>query len=195
MAHEEKLKVKHSPESSAEHGPETAAGERLKQLEKSPERQAEKEPDQTETLEKARSEAAKEALSSRETKPGHREETEREPHHAPSPSRKQKAAEYDKTMKGVRSQLSKPSRSFSKAIHQPTVEKASDVVGASVARPNAILAGSFTAFVAVLGLYLWAWHVGFRLTGFEFIGAFAIGWIIGMLLDLLRVAFKRHRIS
>jgi hypothetical protein len=38
----------------------------------------------------------------------------------------------------------------------------------------------------VLALYVFAKTLGFTLSGFETIGAFVIGWIIGILFDFLR---------
>lgn len=108
-------------------------------------------------------------------------------------TKSRKKTEYEATMKSVRSQLSRPSRAFSKFVHSPGVEKASEVTGATIARPNAILAGSFTAFLAVLGTYVIAHFIGFRLSGFETIAAFALGWLAGVLFDLIRVAFHRRR--
>ncbi len=72
-------------------------------------------------------------------------------------------------------------------IHNPVVEKTSEVVGATVARPNAILAGALVAFFAVLAVYLTAKHFGYVLSGFETIGAFIVGWVIGILYDFFKV--------
>lgn len=78
-------------------------------------------------------------------------------------------------------------RAFSKFIHNPAVEKTSEAVGNTVARPNAILAGAVVAFFLVLLVYVVAKFYGYRLSGFETIGAFIIGWIIGILYDFFRV--------
>ena len=95
------------------------------------------------------------------------------------------------TMKQTRSHLSTPSRAFSKAIHNPTVEKTSDVVGSTVARPNAILFASISAFVLVGILYLVARYYGYRLSGFETMAAFIIGWVLGLLFDYSSLMFKK----
>lgn len=102
-------------------------------------------------------------------------------------SKTQKKLAYKQTMRHIQSEMPPTSRVFSKVIHSPIVESTSDVIGKTVARPNAVLAGSFTAFVVTLGLYSLAQYIGFPLSGFEMIGAFIVGWIIGILFDFLRV--------
>lgn len=102
-------------------------------------------------------------------------------------SKKQKTASYNAHMKKLQAELPPVQRGFSKLIHNPVVEKTSEVVGNTVARPNAVLAGAFLAFVAVLIVYLTAKHFGYVLSGFETIGAFIVGWILGILYDFFRV--------
>ncbi|HJM04364.1 MAG TPA: hypothetical protein QF549_01865 [Candidatus Saccharimonadaceae bacterium] len=102
-------------------------------------------------------------------------------------SKKEKSASFKKHMKQVQSELPAPQRAFSKIIHNPVVEKTSEAVGKTIARPNAILAGSVVAFFAVLAVYLIAKNLGYVLSGFETIAAFIVGWLIGILYDYLRV--------
>ena len=96
-------------------------------------------------------------------------------------------ATYKRTMKQVQSELSTPSRAFSKVIHTKAVEKTSEALESTVARPNAILAGAIGAFVLTLAIYLLAKHFGYRLSGSETIAGFVIGWVCGLLLDYFRV--------
>jgi hypothetical protein len=102
-------------------------------------------------------------------------------------SKKEKKASYQKHMKTLQAELPPAQRAFSKVIHNPIVEKTSEVVGSTVARPNAILAGALFAFFAVLAVYLVAKHYGYELSGFETIGAFIVGWVFGILYDFFRV--------
>lgn len=102
-------------------------------------------------------------------------------------SKKEREASYSRTMKKVQSELSGPSRTFSKVIHNKVVEQVSETVGATVARPNAIASGAIAAFLATLALYYIAKNIGYQLSGFETIGAFAAGWLVGILFDYLRV--------
>lgn len=101
-------------------------------------------------------------------------------------SKKEKEASFKKHMKDVQAEMKPAQRAFSKVIHNPVVEKTSEFIGSTVARPNAILAGSVVAFFAVLGVYLLAKNLGYVLSGFETIAAFVVGWLIGLLYDFLR---------
>lgn len=102
-------------------------------------------------------------------------------------------ANYKRTMTQVQSELSGPSRTFSKIIHNKTIEKVSDTLESTIARPNAILAGAFMAFVFTLALYLIAKNFGYRLSGFETIGGFILGWIVGILFDYFKVMITGKR--
>lgn len=139
--------------------------------------------------EKARAEALEAAVS---VEKGGAEKDHKPKNAAPARrrgpiSKKDKAASFDKHMKQVQAELPPAQRVFSKFIHSPAIEKASEVIGSTVARPNAILAGSVTAFFLVLGVYLVSKNLGYPLSGFESIGAFVIGWIIGLLYDYFKV--------
>lgn len=96
-------------------------------------------------------------------------------------------ADRDKAYKNImdvtRTQMSAPARAFSKVIHNPFIEKTSEVVGSTIARPNAILTGSVSALILVLGVYTIAHFFGYPLSGFETIGAFILGWLIGIIYD------------
>ena len=96
-------------------------------------------------------------------------------------------ADRDKAYKNImdvtRTQMSASARAFSKVIHNPVVEKTSEVIGSTVARPNAILTGSVSALILVLGVYTIAHFFGYPLSGFETIGAFILGWLIGIIYD------------
>lgn len=102
-------------------------------------------------------------------------------------SKQERKASYDRTMREVRSQMSGPSRAFSSVIHNPVVEKVSDAVGNTVARPNAILSGAGFAFVFTTAIYLVARHYGYPLSGAESIASFAAGWIVGLVFDYFRL--------
>jgi hypothetical protein len=94
---------------------------------------------------------------------------------------------YKKTMKQVQKELSPAARTFSKVIHNKVIEKISDTASNTIARPNSILFGSFSAFVITLAVYLMAKSSGYQLSGSESILSFTIGWIIGVIFDYLRV--------
>jgi hypothetical protein len=67
---------------------------------------------------------------------------------------KEREASYKQHMTQVQAELKPAQRAFSKVIHNPVVEKASDAIGGTIARPNAILSGAVVAFFLVLGVYV-----------------------------------------
>lgn len=138
-----------------------------------------------ETGETAKHEALEAAIA--HEKPANKERDTPSPAVRRGSIKSERAASYKRTMAHVQSEMSAPSRAFSRVIHNKAVEKASDVAGATIARPNAILAGSIFAFVFTLATYLIAKHYGYQLSGFETIGSFALGWVVGLLFDYLRV--------
>ncbi len=108
-------------------------------------------------------------------------------------TKKQLDNSFASQMTHTRAQMGPASRTFSKLIHAKPVEKVSDAVGSTIARPNALLSGSITAFLAVAILYLTAKHYGFQLSGFETIGAFIVGWIFGILYDYFTIMIRGHK--
>ncbi len=149
---------------------------------------------QERTQEHARTEALESAVSIEKKSLGH------ETSATPSPalrrgaiSKRELDANYKRTMKQVQSELSAPSRTFSKVIHTKAVEKISEALETTIARPNAILAGAISAFIVTLGMYLLAKHFGYRLSGFETIGGFIVGWVAGIVFDYLRVMITGKR--
>lgn len=102
-------------------------------------------------------------------------------------SKKEKEASFKRHMQQAQTHMSAPSRVFSKFIHNKAVERTSEAVGSTIARPNAILSGAIAAFILVLATYLIAKHFGYVLSGFETIAAFGAGWLLGILYDYLRV--------
>ncbi len=164
---------------------EKAAAERSTELrEKAAEANVEHEARKAEReADEARAEARKEAKTAEEHLPN--QESAKDV----GASGMGRESAYRQTMKSIQHEMTGPQRIFSKVIHNRTVEAVSDVVGSTVARPNAILSGAVCAFLVVLGLYSLAKYMGFALYGGETIAAFVIGWLLGLLFDLLRTMF------
>ncbi len=108
-------------------------------------------------------------------------------------SKEQLNSSFTSQMKGVESELKPAERLFSRFLHAKPVEKASDAIGSTVARPNAMLSGSITAFIAITGLYFIAKYYGFQLSGFETIAAFIIGWVVGIIYDYATVMIRGNK--
>lgn len=164
---------------------ERLAAERERSAEKSHEKDVEKA--KHEALEAINKTEREKKESQQETSPA-----EKRTHHRAN-TKAARDANFKREMKQVQSQLSAPGRAFSKFIHVAPIEKTSEAIGATIARPNAILFGSFFAALATLGLYLWARHAGYPLSGFETIGAFVLGWLVGIIVDFTRIMITGKR--
>lgn len=177
-------KNKFSPEK--EFNPEAlneAANERREQLRESYEKSPEK---PVENLDEVRREALEKATSiEQEQKREERTASPAERRTGPI-SKHEREASYKATMGEIQTHMSPASRTFSKIIHNKTVEKVSEVTGNTIARPNAMLSGAIGAFILTLGVYLVAKNIGFELSGFESIGAFILGWILGLGYDFIK---------
>lgn len=161
---------------------EESAAERLKkQAEQAAERQHGK-------LDNARHEALEQA-ETRETTKAEKPLTPETPRQITKDDR---TASYQKTMKKMQSELPPASRTFSKVIHNPAVEKASEAIGNTVARPNLIIAGALGAIASVI-VYFVARHYGYVLSGSETIILFGCGWVIGAIIEYARVGFLNKR--
>lgn len=150
--------------------------------EQSAENGAEKQSDARHETERAL-EHAQSAEKQKDAATRERSPAERRKH---APSRAERASAYEHLMNDARSAMSPAGRAFSKLIHAPVVESVSETVGKTVARPNAILAGSFSAFVLTLFVYLVARYYGYPLSGSEALAAFAGGWVLGLLIDYFK---------
>lgn len=162
--------------------------DKSERLSKTPEKSVELSPRDIETrAEKARDEALESAIS---VESGGKEKSEKKPNSHKGPiSKKQRELSYHQTMKHVQDELSITSRTFSKVIHNKYVERTSEVIGNSIARPNAMFAGAFMAFLLTLLTYTIAKTIGYNLSGFETIASFIIGWLIGITYDYFKVLF------
>lgn len=167
-----------------EHSPSSEVAKNYEHRPTSPE-QAQKE------IESARKEALGNALEEKKYNVASHEESD--PVQPSTMSGNALKQGFSKTMNRVRAEMPMPQRVFSKMIHNPTVEKASDVIGSTVARPDAVLSGSLSALILTAVLYFTAKYYGFSLSGSETILAFVGGWLLGILFDLLRGAFRRRR--
>ncbi len=100
--------------------------------------------------------------------------------------------EFTHTMVAIQQEMPPAQRAFSRFIHNKPVEVTSDFLASTIARPNAMLAGSICAFILMLAVYLFTKSIGYVLSGFELIAAFAIGWVLGMIYDYMRTMFNNR---
>ncbi|NDD84730.1 hypothetical protein EBZ38_10745, partial [bacterium] len=131
------------------------------------------------------------AISGKELNPTETAPTERQDGYI---NRELKDMAYRRTMNSTRRNLSAPSRLVSKLIHQPVVEKVSEVASASVARPSGIIGGGLCA---VTGSFLLLWltkKYGYEYNYLMFIIFLAAGFVFGVIIELvLYVTVTRRR--
>lgn len=132
------------------------------------------------------------AKSSEEHSPS---KTEKSPDAHPVLVNKQlKDMAFARAMTRARKKLPAPSRVFSKVVHQPTIDAASEFVGKTVARPSGMLGGAVVAFLGS-SILLWVTrHYGYEYNYFAVILLFGIGLAIGLSVELIWRFFK-HRQS
>lgn len=94
-----------------------------------------------------------------------------------------KAHSFNTVMHHVRQHMSKPERNFSKFIHRPAVEKTSEVLGKTVARPSGIAGASVAAFIGLLSVYSIAKFAGFQLSGSEMPLLLLAGFASGLFIE------------
>ncbi|MDO4781182.1 MAG: hypothetical protein Q4A34_02230 [Candidatus Saccharibacteria bacterium] len=188
--HQNTTEVINSPEAEkAQREAQERIHDALERKVQNAETAAEREKTALEAMEKARetAESAKEKVSNKKEKVSDVERPQR------GPTKAERKKSFNRTMVAVQSQMSAPSRTFSKIIHNPIVEKVSDTAGRTVARPNAILSGSLSAFTLTIIIYTIAQMNGYPLSGAESIAAFVIGWIIGIVIDYIRITYRGGR--
>ncbi len=72
---------------------------------------------------------------------------------------------------------------MSRIVHHPVVEKVSDLIGATVARPSGLIGAALTGSVGLLLIYLTAKNIGYSLSGFEMPLLLVIGFIFGLFVE------------
>lgn len=102
---------------------------------------------------------------------------------------------YQRSMNSVRNSLQNHERNLSKVIHNPVVEKASDLASRSIARPTGILFGSVFSFVGSLFGYLLARRLGgelpYSIFAILFIGGFCLGLIFELAIYIYKIKKRK----
>lgn len=87
---------------------------------------------------------------------------------------------YRQTMKRVQRKLPANQRRFSKVIHNPVVETASDVAGGTIARPSGLLAGGITSLIVNLLVIIVCRYYGYEYNYLLGILGFLGGFVLGV---------------
>jgi hypothetical protein len=101
---------------------------------------------------------------------------------------------YIQTLNSVQRRLTPVSRSFSKVIHAPIVEKSSEVLEKTIARPSITVGATWTALIIGSVFYFTARHYGYELSGSEITLSFVLGAIIGLALEGFWRMLRHRRI-
>lgn len=105
---------------------------------------------------------------------------------SPSPvgkTKQEKTQSFNTTMHHVRKNMSTPERVMSRLIHKPVIEKTSELIGATVARPSGIIGATTAAAVGLLFLFGIAKYAGFQLSGSEMPLLLLLGLIAGLFIE------------
>jgi hypothetical protein len=100
---------------------------------------------------------------------------------------------YHRSLTRVQKRLSAPSRIFSKAVHSKALDRPSEVIGKTIARPSGMLGG---AIVALIGTSVLLWvtrRYGYEYNYLAVILLFVGGMIIGLSAEAALTALKRSR--
>jgi hypothetical protein len=165
---------------------ERLGNERLKEL-------AETSPEKSVENQSERAEQARKTLSKHEKAPEPMPTVDREAPGTNLAATLDRVLNYRQTLASVQQRLSPVSRSFSKVIHNRTVESTSEVLEHTIMRPSVALGATWTALIIGLTFYLVAHYYGYRLSGFEMIGALIIGGILGIVLEAILHLFRKRR--
>jgi hypothetical protein len=152
--------------------PETTSTAKKERLHKSPERESK-------AAEESRRIIEKEARSNNESAKDAKEDNTR-PNYI---TKEDKAHSFNSVMSHARQDLSKPERALSKFMHQPAVEKVSDIAGKTIARPSGAIGAAVFASAGIFIVYLLAKRIGFTLSGSEAPILVAVGFITGLLVE------------
>lgn len=111
-------------------------------------------------------------------------------HSAESPYKDHSSAQ---TLRTVQKQLKGPERQFSKLIHNQKVELASDVTGATVARPSGLLLGGILSLLSSITVLIICRYYGYQYNYVIGLAAFGGGFLLGIVIEFLFKAFSKVR--
>lgn len=145
-----------------------------------------------EKLEKSRHETMEHALNAENLRSSQEKNSHSSAHKEYRDPRQTKLS-FNTTMSHVRRHMKPAERSFSKVIHQPTVEKVSEVAGKTIARPSGVAGATIGAFIGLTLVYVVARRIGFELSGSEMplllVGGFVAGLFFEWVFKALRSVF------
>lgn len=104
----------------------------------------------------------------------------------------QKKTAYAQTMRRITQSLPRPAaRVFSKLIHQPVIERVSEISGKTIFRPSLTLGMSLGALLGGSTFYVMAERYGFSLSGSEFMVSALLGGVAGLVFETTAVLLRK----
>lgn len=100
---------------------------------------------------------------------------------------------YKQTLQATQRKLPKTSQRFSKVVHSDVVNAVSEVGAKTVARPSGLLGGSMVAFFGSVIFLYYARHYGFRYNYLVLFILFALGFLVGALIEVVIWALYSRR--
>ena len=102
------------------------------------------------------------------------------------PSRRLKEVTLNNELNHIQKRLKGFDKTGSRLIHLKGFRKINDISSKTITGPYALLGGSFTAFIGSLVYYFYSNHVGIRYNYFAIILFFGIGYVAGVVYQILR---------
>jgi hypothetical protein len=100
---------------------------------------------------------------------------------------------YSRALTRVQKRLSAPGRVFSKLVHSAALDRPSEAIGKTVARPSGMLGGAFSALIGT-SILLWVTrHYGYEYNYLAVILLFVCGMAFGLAAEGIFKAIKRSR--
>lgn len=100
---------------------------------------------------------------------------------------------YHAQITKVQSQLPRASRTFSKVVHNPVIEKVSDATGKTIFRPSALLGGAIFGLIAGIAIYLVVLYLEYAMPTWVLPALLIVGAIFGVLVEFIFSRFQTQQ--
>lgn len=100
---------------------------------------------------------------------------------------------YNETLTSLQNRMTPASKTFSKFIHSPAVEKTSEILEDTVMRPSVVMGTTWTALTVGVVFYATARVYGFKLSGSEMLLALLGGAVLGLVMEGIWLFIRQPR--
>lgn len=188
------MSEKHRPSThEKQHSPEHAHVEHVKHHVEKQHTKVELKHEHRANIENIQAKIEQEAISGKEHARSEKEAAAPQPEPNFIPDKFMQKHAFDRTIQHVRKHLSPQEKRFSKVMHQPMVDKVSDVAAKTVARPIGITTGAICMLLGSV-LLLWASkRYGFSYNYLIGLLLLVFGYVVGCILELGYLLIRRQR--